>query len=57
MPVKDLQAASGISFASFAEALKALQDSRYLAVSGPYGGESAALTPLGVEVAGLARPR
>lgn len=57
MPVQELQAASGMSFAGFAEALKALQESGYLALSGPPGGESAVLTPLGVDVAGLARPR
>ena len=55
--VQDLQAASGMSFTGFADALKALQESGYLAVSGPPGGESAMLTPLGVDVAGLARPR
>ncbi len=57
MPVQDLQAASGMSFTSFSEALKTLQESGYLALSGPPGGESAVLTPLGVDVAGLARPR
>ena len=57
MRVQDLQAASGMSFTGFAEALKALQESGYLALSGPPGGESAALSPLGVDVAGLARPR
>ncbi|MBK5291091.1 MAG: hypothetical protein JJE04_05255 [Acidobacteriia bacterium] len=57
MPVQDLQAASGMSFTGFSEALKALQESGYLALSGPPGGESAVLTPLGVDVAGLARPR
>ena len=57
MPVQELQAASGMSFTGFAEALKALQESGYLALSGPPGGESAVLTPLGVDVAGLARPR
>lgn len=57
MLVQDIQAASGMSFTSFADALKVLQDSGYLALSGPPGSESAVLTPLGVEVAGLARPR
>ena len=57
MPVPELQAASGMSFTGLAEALKALQESGYLALSGPPGGESAVLTPLGVDVAGLARPR
>ena len=57
MPVQELQAASGMSFTGFATALKALQESGYLALSGPPGGESAVLTPLGVDVTGLARPR
>lgn len=57
MPIKDVQAASGMSFTEFADALKMLQDSRYLTLSGPPGGESAVLTPLGVDVAALARPR
>jgi len=57
MLVQDIQAASGMSFTAFAEALKALQESGYLALSGPPGGESAVLTPLGVDVAGLTRPR
>lgn len=57
MPITDVQAASGMSFTGFAEALKMLQDSRYLTLSGPPGGESAVLTPLGIDVAGLARPR
>ena len=57
MAVRDVQAASGMSFAGFAEALKTLQDSGYLTMSGPPGGESAVLTALGVDVAGLARPR
>jgi hypothetical protein len=57
MLVQDLQAASGMPFTAFADAFKALQESGYLAVSGPPGGESALLTPLGVDVAGLTRPR
>ena len=57
MPVQELQVASGMSFTGFAEALKALQESGYLALSGPPGGESVVLTPLGVDVAALASPR
>ena len=57
MPLQDVQTASGMTFAGFAEALKTLQDSGYLTVSGPPGGESVVPTPLGGEVAGLARPR
>jgi len=58
MPVQELQAASGMSFTAFAEALKALQESGYLTVGGgPPGLEEVVLTPLGLNVAGLARPR
>ncbi len=57
MPVRDLQAASGMSFTGFAETLKALLESRYVDLSGPAGEESVVLTPLGIDVAGLARPR
>lgn len=57
MLVQELQVASGMSFTGFAEALKALQESGYLTLSGPPGGESAVLTQLGDVVLGLARPR
>jgi len=57
MPVQEVQAASGMSFGEFATALNGLRDSGYLALSGPPGGESAVLTALGVDVAGLTRPR
>jgi DNA-binding MarR family transcriptional regulator len=50
----DLQAASGMSFTSFAEAIKRLQDSGYITLNGPPGVESAQLTPLGADVASLA---
>ena len=56
MPLGDLQAASGMSFTSFAEAIKRLRDSDYLTLSGAPGSESAELTRLGREVASLARP-
>lgn len=58
MLVQDLQAASGMSFTGFAEALKALQESGYLTMGGgPPGVEAVVLTPLGLNVAELARPR
>ena len=56
MAVQQVQAASGMSFASFAEALTGLRNSGYLILTGPPGGESAALTGLGFDVAGLTRP-
>ena len=46
--------ASGMSFTSFAEAIKRLQDSGYITLNGPPGVESAQLTPLGADVASLA---
>ncbi|MGA2592917.1 MAG: hypothetical protein ABSH32_23635 [Bryobacteraceae bacterium] len=54
MPLTDLQAASDMSFSSFAEAIKRLQDSGYLTLVGTPGAESAQLTKLGAEVASLA---
>jgi len=57
MPVRDLQAASGMSFTDFAGALKALGDSGYIALSGPPANEVANLTPLGESVTVLAKPR
>ena len=57
MPVRDLQAASGMSFTSFADALKALQGSGYVTLSGPPSDELAALTALGIDVAQLTRAR
>ncbi len=56
MPIQQIQAASGMAFAGFAEALTGLRNSGYLILTGPPGGESAALTGLGVDVAGLTRP-
>src|SRR5262245_52858198 len=56
MPMHDVRSASRMQLESFVDALKTLQESRYLTVSGPPGSETLALTPLGVEVAGLARP-
>ena len=57
LPVKDLQSASGMFFTDFAEALKSLKQSGYLTLSGPPAEEVAGLTPLGENVAQLARPR
>ncbi len=57
MLVRDLQAASGMSFTDFAEAIKELKESGYLNLSGPPASEVATLTSLGADVAGLARPR
>jgi len=50
----NLQAASGMSFTSFAEAIKRLQDSGYITLLGAPGNESAQLTKLGADVASLA---
>jgi DNA-binding IclR family transcriptional regulator len=57
MALAELQTASGMTFADFAEALKRLQASGYVTVSGAPGGETAELTRLGEDVAELARPR
>jgi len=57
MPLADLQAASGMAFGDFALAVSDLGNSRYLEVSGDPGHEVAKLTPLGENVASLARPR
>ncbi len=56
MPVKDLMTASGMSITDFADALKSLQASGYLTLSGPPSAELARLTALGEEVSRLARP-
>jgi hypothetical protein len=55
-PLSDLQAASGMSFTDFAEAIKRLQESGYITLSGPPAAESALLTEFGADVASLARP-
>ncbi|MFN0104318.1 MAG: hypothetical protein ACKV2U_19805 [Bryobacteraceae bacterium] len=57
MPVQEVQAAAGMSFIGFAEALNGLKESGYLTLIGPPGGESAVLTALGADVARLSRPR
>jgi DNA-binding IclR family transcriptional regulator len=57
MTLAELQAASGMTFGGFAEALKRLQASGYLTVSGAPGKETAELTRLGEDVAELARSK
>ena len=56
MPVKDLMTASGMAITDFADALKSLQASGYLTLSGSPLAELARLTALGEEVSRLARP-
>jgi len=56
MKLSDLQAASGMAFTVFAETLKNLGDSGYVAVTGSPGNEVAVLTALGQDVSRLARP-
>jgi hypothetical protein len=56
MSLSDLQAASGMNFMDFAEAIKRLQEMRYITLSGDPSSESAQLTEFGAEVAALARP-
>ena len=57
MALAELHTASGMTFGDFAEALKRLQASGYVTISGAPGGETAELTRLGEDVAELARPR
>ena len=57
MSVRDLQAASGMGITSFADALKSLQASGYVTLSGPPTDEVAALTALGIDVAQLTHAR
>lgn len=56
MPVKDLMSASGMAITDFADALKSLQASGYLTLSGSPSAEIAKLTALGEDVSRLARP-
>jgi hypothetical protein len=56
MALVELQAASGMTFGDFAEAIKRLQASGYMTVSGGPGSETAELTRLGEDVAKLSRP-
>jgi hypothetical protein len=55
MPLRDLQAASGMDFTNFADAIKRLQELRYITLSGGPSSESAQLTEFGAEIASLAR--
>jgi len=57
IPLTELQAAGGMGFEDFAEAVKHLEGSGYLTISGDPGKESAELTALGADVADLARPK
>lgn len=56
MAVTDLMTASGMAVTDFADALKSLQSSGYLTLSGPPAAQVAKLTALGEDVARLARP-
>jgi len=55
MGLADLQHAAGMSFFDYSQALKRLQDSGHLTVSGDPGLEVAHLTQLGWDVTALAR--
>ena len=52
----ELQTASGMPFAAFAEAIKSLGTLGYVTVTGLPGSEIVSLTELGREVSRLARP-
>src|ERR1035438_3256554 len=55
MPLRDLQAASGMDFTNFDDAIKRLQELHYITLSGGPSSESAQLTEFGTEIASLAR--
>jgi DNA-binding transcriptional ArsR family regulator len=55
MTMAELQQAGGMSFDSFSQSIKRLEDTGYLTVSGQPGSETAQLTKLGSDVAELAR--
>ena len=55
MSLPSLQAASGMSLIDFADAIKRLQEMRYITLSGEPSSESAQLTEFGAEIASLAR--
>jgi DNA-binding MarR family transcriptional regulator len=55
MPLRNLQAGSAMDFTRFADAIKRLQELRYITLSGGPTDESAQLTEFGSEVAALAR--
>jgi hypothetical protein len=52
----DLQRAAGMSFLDFSQAVKRLEESGFLTLSGEPGQETARLTRVGKDVALLARP-
>jgi len=54
--IPDLQAAGGMSFNDFAEAIKRLEEAGYIALTGGPARESAQLTEFGADVAALVRP-
>jgi DNA-binding MarR family transcriptional regulator len=56
MKLSDLEAESGMPFATFADTIKSLGDSGYLTVVGSPGNEIVTITALGQEVSRLARP-
>ena len=56
MALLDLQRAAGMSFLDFSQAVKRLEESGYLILSGEPGQETAHLTKLGKDVASLSRP-
>jgi hypothetical protein len=56
MKLAELQAASGMPFDEFADAVKNLTNLGYLAVAGPPGNEMVILTERGRDVSRLARP-
>jgi len=53
-PLQVLQAASGLTFSQFADALKWLQEAAFVAVSGTPGHELVSLTPSGRTLVGAA---
>jgi predicted transcriptional regulator len=55
MAVKDLMVVSGMPFSDFADALKTLKESGYVALSGAGDTEVAKLTTLGQDVTRLSR--
>jgi predicted transcriptional regulator len=57
MPLTELMTVTGLAFVDFAEAVKTLSSSGYIAVAGSPGSEVASLTKLGESVAQLARAK
>ena len=56
LPLAVLQMASGMGFGEFSQAIKRLEDTGYLTISGEPGHEAAQVTRLGSEVVGAIRP-